>query len=194
MPASSISSTRSCPRHWGSSVRQSSRARRASCSRRYTSIASGSSASTSATGACAGLSSRSIWRAGDDFGHGLDSYLWGIRRFNASTPTLRLPCRTSLRAEAASATSVSGGNRSSMNRCSQRNAARSDRAGRFYVERVELDERNFSATKTGLSAREKSRVVVQIVNRGWAEHLRRGGLTRTGSLGRRRRRGCRRSG
>jgi hypothetical protein len=36
-------------------------------------------------------------------------------RFNASTPTLRRPCRRSASAEAASATSVSGGNRSSMN-------------------------------------------------------------------------------
>jgi hypothetical protein len=45
-------------------------------------------------------------------------------RFKVSTPAFRLPCRNSASA-AASATFVSGGNRSSMNRWSQRNAARS---------------------------------------------------------------------
>jgi hypothetical protein len=52
-------------------------------------------------------------------------YPWRSKRFKVSTPVLRCPCRSSASADAASATSVSGGNRSSMNRCSQRNAARS---------------------------------------------------------------------
>src|SRR5204863_6674070 len=45
-------------------------------------------------------------------------------------PALRLSCRSSASADAASATSVSGGKRSSMKRCSQRKAARSYRRGR----------------------------------------------------------------
>jgi hypothetical protein len=48
------SSTRSSPRQFGSSLRQSARARWASCSHRYTSIASGSPASTSAYNCIAG--------------------------------------------------------------------------------------------------------------------------------------------
>jgi hypothetical protein len=39
-----------------------------------------------------------------------------IKRFRVSAPALRLPCRSSASADAASATSVSGGSRSSMNR------------------------------------------------------------------------------
>lgn len=47
------------------------------------------------------------------------------KRFNVSTPTFRRPCLSSASAEAASASSASGGERSSMNRCSHRLAARS---------------------------------------------------------------------
>jgi hypothetical protein len=45
-----------------------------------------------------------------------------LQRFDAD---VALPCRTSASADAASATSVSGGERSSMNRWSHRTAARS---------------------------------------------------------------------
>jgi hypothetical protein len=48
---------------------------------------------------------------------------------STSPPTPRLPCRMSESAAAASASSGSDGDRSSMNRCSQRRAARSNRCG-----------------------------------------------------------------
>jgi len=56
-------------------------------------------------------------------GLALPDYPRWSNRFKVSTPTFRCPYRSSANAEAARATSVSGGSRSLMNRSSQRSAA-----------------------------------------------------------------------
>jgi hypothetical protein len=66
--------------------------------------------------------------------------------YPSSTPVFRWPWRSSARAEAASVTSVSDGSHSSMNRCSQRNAARSQRAGSAFAR----SSHNKSASASGV--------------------------------------------
>jgi hypothetical protein len=89
------------PRHCGSSLRQSSRARCASSSHRYTSIASGLQPRRARTGAhtrdCPLVRSGEQVTTSDTASTATRGQ---SKRFNVSTPVFRLPCRSSASADA----------------------------------------------------------------------------------------------